>query len=82
MELEISSVGILEISPYMKSEQHSLAGKHLTRHANNYYAVVAWRAMFLVGSAIAAAVADKPIRIIKAILEAKGFLCNVNNCKK
>ena len=38
---EISSVGIPEISPYTKSEQPSIAGKHLTRHAKNGYAVVA-----------------------------------------
>ena len=41
MGLEISSVGILEISPYTKSEQPRIAGKHLTRHAKNDYAVVA-----------------------------------------
>ena len=43
---------------------------------------VASRAKFLVGLATAAAVADKPIRIIKVTLETKGFFSNVNNCKK
>ena len=38
---EISSVGIPEISPYTKSEQPRIAGKHLTRHAKNGYSVVA-----------------------------------------
>jgi len=41
MGLGISSVGIPEISPYTKSEQPRIAGKHLTRHAKNGYAVVA-----------------------------------------
>ena len=40
MGLGISSVGIPEISPYTKSEQPRIAGKHLTRHAKNGYAVV------------------------------------------
>ena len=30
--VEISSVGIPEISPYMNSEQLGVAGRHLTRH--------------------------------------------------
>ena len=38
---EISSVGIPEISPYTKSEQPRVAGKHLMRHAKNGYAAVA-----------------------------------------
>ena len=33
MGLGISSVGIPEISPYTKSGQPRIAGKHLTRHA-------------------------------------------------
>ena len=37
---EISSVGILDISPYPKSEQHRVAGNHLTRHAKNGYNAV------------------------------------------
>ena len=37
----ISSVGIPKISPYTKSEQPRVAGKHLTRHAKNGYAAVA-----------------------------------------
>ena len=41
MGLGISSVSIPEISPYTKSEQPRIAGKHLTRHAKNGYAVVA-----------------------------------------
>ena len=41
MGLGISSVGIPEISPYKKSEQPRIAGKHLTRHTKNSYAVVA-----------------------------------------
>ena len=41
MGLGISSVGIPEISPYIKSEQPRIAGKHLTRHAKNGYSVVA-----------------------------------------
>ena len=41
MGLGISSVGIPEISPYTKSEQPRIAGKHLTRHAKNSYSVVA-----------------------------------------
>ena len=41
MEFELSFVGILEISPYTKSEQPRIAGKHLTRHAKNGYSVVA-----------------------------------------
>ena len=41
MGLGISSVGIPEISPYAKSEQPRVAGKHLTRHAKNGYSVVA-----------------------------------------
>ena len=41
MGLGISSVGIPEISPYTKSEQPRIAGKHLTRHAKNSFAVVA-----------------------------------------
>ena len=41
MGLGISSVGIPEISPYTKSEQPRIAGKHLTRHAKNSYVVVA-----------------------------------------
>ena len=36
----ISSVGIREISPYTKSEQPRVAGKHLTKHAKNGYAAV------------------------------------------
>ena len=40
MGLGISSVGIPEISPNTKSEQPRIAGKHLTRHAKNGYAVV------------------------------------------
>ena len=40
MGLGISSVGIPEISPYTKSEQPRIAGKHLTRHVKNSYAVV------------------------------------------
>ena len=40
MGLGISSVGNPEISPYTKSEQPRIAGKHLTRHAKNGYAVV------------------------------------------
>ena len=41
MGLGISSVGIPEISPYTKSQQPRIAGKHLTRHAKNGYSVVA-----------------------------------------
>ena len=41
MGLGISSVGIPEISPYTKSGQPRIAGKHLTRHPKNGYAVVA-----------------------------------------
>ena len=41
MSLGLSSVGIPEISPYTKSEQPRIAGKHLTRHTKNGYAVVA-----------------------------------------
>ena len=41
MDPEISFVGISEISPYTKSEKPRMAGKHLTRHAKNGYAVVA-----------------------------------------
>ena len=41
MGFGISSVGIPEISPYTKSVQPRIAGKHLTRHAKNGYAVVA-----------------------------------------
>ena len=41
MGLEISSVGIPEISPYTKPEQPRVAGKHLTIHAKNCYAAVA-----------------------------------------
>ena len=40
-EFEISSVGILEISLYTKSEQRRVAAKHLTRHAKTGYAAVA-----------------------------------------
>ena len=36
----ISSVGILDISPYTKSEQPRIAGKSLTRIAKNGYAAV------------------------------------------
>ena len=39
--LEISSVGILDISPYTKSEQPMVAGKHLKRPAKNGYTAVA-----------------------------------------
>ena len=41
MGFGISSVGIPKISPYTKSEQPRIAGKHLTRQAKNGYAVVA-----------------------------------------
>ena len=41
MGLGISSVGIPEISPYTKSKQPRVAGKHLTRYVKNGYAVVA-----------------------------------------
>ena len=41
MGLGISSVGIPEISPYTKSEQPTVAEKHLARHAKNGYAAVA-----------------------------------------
>ena len=41
MGFGISSVGIPEISPYTKSEQPRIAGKHLTRHAKNGYVAVA-----------------------------------------
>ena len=41
MGLGLSSVAISEISPYTKSEQPRIAGKHLTRHAKNGYSVVA-----------------------------------------
>ena len=41
MGLGISSVGIPEISPYTKSEQPRVTGKHLTRHTKNGYAAVA-----------------------------------------
>ena len=44
---EISSVGILEISPYTKSEQRRVAGKHSTRHAKNGYAAVAIYSLYL-----------------------------------
>ena len=37
----ISPVGILDISPYTKSEQPRVAEKRLTRHAKNGYAAVA-----------------------------------------
>ena len=37
----IISVGIPEISPYTKSEQPRIAGKHLNTHAKNGYSVVA-----------------------------------------
>ena len=40
-EFEISSIGILDISPCMKSEQPRVAGKHLTRQVKNGYAAVA-----------------------------------------
>ena len=46
MGLGISSVAIPEISPYTKSEQPRIAGKHLTRHAKNGYSVVS---LFLEG---------------------------------
>ena len=39
-ELEIGSVGIPEISPYTKSEQPTVAGQHITRHAKYRYAAV------------------------------------------
>ena len=35
MGFEISTVVILDISPYTKSEQPRIAGKHLTRRAKN-----------------------------------------------
>ena len=41
MGLGTSSVGIPEISPYTKSEQPRVVGKHLTRHAKNGYAAIA-----------------------------------------
>ena len=40
-ELEIGSVGIPEFSPYTKSEQPTVAGQHITRHAKYRYAAVA-----------------------------------------
>ena len=47
MGFGISSVGIPEMSPYTKSEQPRVAGKHLTRHAKNDYAAVAiWQPCF------------------------------------
>ena len=49
MDLGISSVGIPEISPYTKSEQPKIAGKHLTRHAKNAFAAVAILATLLRG---------------------------------
>ena len=82
MGFELGSVAIMDISPDTKSEQHSVAGKHLTRHVKNYHTAVDSRAKCLVGLATAAAVADMPLRIIKTTLETKGFLSNVNNCKK
>ena len=58
---ETSSVDILDISPYTKSEHPRIAGKHLTRHAKNGDAAVAKLATrlpkFLVGTATAAAFA-------------------------
>ena len=61
----------MEISPYTKSEQPRVAGKHLTRHAKISYAAVAILATlvyrtpyFLVGSATAAAFAGYSINII------------------
>ena len=50
MGLGISSAGIPEFSPYTKSEQPRIAGKHLTRHAKNGYSVVAiWASLFFEG---------------------------------
>ena len=40
MGVGISSVGIPEISPYTKSEQPRIAGKHSTRHAKT--AILLW----------------------------------------
>ena len=63
MSLRISSVGIPEISPYTKSEQPRIAGKHLTRHAKNGDAAVAIRlGMLYAGDVIASpASAGSPI---------------------
>ena len=47
MGFEVSSVGIPEISPYMKSEQSRVAGKNLLRHAKNDYAAVVYIATLL-----------------------------------
>ena len=44
---KISFVGILDISTYTKSEQSSVAGKHLKRHAKNDNAAVAYIATLL-----------------------------------
>ena len=41
MGLGLSSVGIPEISLYMKSEQPRIAGKHFTIHTKDGYAAVA-----------------------------------------
>ena len=40
MGFGVSSVSTQEISQYTKSEQPRIAGKHLTRHAKNSYAIV------------------------------------------
>ena len=40
-EYKVSFVGIPKILPYTKSEQPTIAGKHLTRHVKNGYAAVA-----------------------------------------
>ena len=40
-ESVVSPICMLDISPYTKSEEPRVAGKHLTRHAKNGYAAVA-----------------------------------------
>ena len=44
--MEISLVGMLDISPNTKFEQPRVAGKHLMRHVNNDYAAVFYYVSF------------------------------------
>ena len=80
MGFAISSDGILDISPYTKSKQRSVIEKHLRDMQKT--TTLLWLRGLLLRSATATAVADKPIIIIKATLETKGFLTNENICRK
>ena len=49
MGFEISFVGTMHISSYTQSEQPTVAGKHLTKHAKDGMAAVTYIATLLRG---------------------------------